>query len=167
MKEIILTQNQVALVDDADYEWLNKGKWYAQRSRQTFYAKRLISTGYKAMHRVILGLKPGDKRQCDHIDGDGLNNQRSNLRVCTHGQNQHNRRSYGGTSKYKGVCFERSHRKWGAYIYVNKKNIRLGSFDLESDAARCYDGAALKYFGEFALTNKMIELSLSDGERLL
>lgn len=106
------------------------------------------------MHRVILGLKPGDKRQCDHIDGDGLNNQRSNLRVCTIQQNSQSRKKQKGTtSKYKGVSFDRQHRKWQVSIRVNHKHIHLGRFRSESAAARCYNKAALKYFGEFALTN--------------
>ena len=160
MKQIILTQNQVALVDDTDYEWLNQWKWHANKTRgrhKSFYAKRWASTGTgrEAMHRLILGLQPGDKRQCDHIDGDGLNNRRSNLRVCTAQQNQQCKRNlYEGTSEYKGVCWDRWRRKWVADIQVNYKHIRLGSFDSESDAARCYDRAALKYFGEFALTNE-------------
>lgn len=155
MKEIILTQNQVALVDDADYEWLNKRKWCANKTRahHTFYAKRYTKGKMECMHRVILGLKRGDKRQCDHIDGNGLNNQRFNLRVCTIQQNQQCKRNLKGTSKYKGVSLNHGCRTWGVRIQVNYKRIHLGSFHSESDAARCYDKAALKYFGEFARPN--------------
>lgn len=111
------------------------------------------------MHRLILGLQLGDKRECDHRDGNGLNNQRSNLRVCTRAQNNRSgRKLRGGTSKYKGVCWHRHRHKWMSYIRLNGKQTFLGYFNLEADAARTYDVAALKYFGEFALTNKMLGL---------
>lgn len=160
MKEIPLTQGRVALVDDANYGWLNQWKWCAARAscQYLFYATRNVRTSghryYEHMHRAILGLQPGDGKQCDHVDGDGLNNQRSNLRISSQTENMHNRRKLiVGTSKYKGVCWYRRERKWRARIRVNRKLISLGYFASETDAALAYNRAARKHFGDFALLN--------------
>ena len=162
MKQIQLTQRKVALVDDADYEWLNQWKWSAQHSANNWYVIRTIWKNGKAttirMHRLIMGLKLGDKKQIDHIDGNGLNNQRDNLRFCSHCQNlQNSEKHYDEdthTSPYKGVSWsENNFGMWTAHIRVNKKQLFLGYFYDELDAAAVYDYAALKYFGEFALTN--------------
>lgn len=161
MRTIPLTQGKIALVDDSDYEWLNQRKWYAARDRYTFYVLRGArhKCTSEQMHRLILGLQPGDKRQCDHIDGNGLNNVRSNLRVCTVTQNQRSSRKLrGGTSKYKGVFWNYANSKWLSAIRTNKERIYLGSFDSEIDAARAYDIAALKYHGDFSVTNEMLGL---------
>lgn len=161
MKQILLTQGRVALVDDANYERLNKYKWHTKTYPHLFYAIRTIGTPVcrhnECMHRIILGLRPGDGLQCDHVDGDGLNNQRSNLRVCSRNENQYNRRKRSpGSSKYKGV--RRDRRWWRVDIQVNKKSIYLGRFDSELMAALAYDEAAKKYFKGFALTNQMLGL---------
>jgi len=161
MKTIPLTQGKFALVDDADYEWINQLCWHALQpgSRRTFYATRTVRMGKgkrkrEWMHRLILGLQPNDKRQCDHIDGNGLNNVRSNLRPCTNQQNHQSQRKWkAGTSKYKGVWWRSDVHKWQSYIRVNLKLIYLGYFDSEADAATAYNEAALKHFGEFALLN--------------
>lgn len=173
MKQIPLTQGKVALVGDADYNWLNQWNWSAHKDHKTFYAMRNIimssrsesrRTGQRRMisvlmHRVILGLQPGDEMQCDHRDGNGLNNRRSNLRFCTAMQNGQSRRNQKmGTSRYKGVCWHRGEGKWYSQIGVNKKRIYVGSFDSEVAAAQAYDAAALKYHRNFALTNEMLGL---------
>ena len=162
MKQIQLTQGEVALVDDSDYEWLNQWKWYATQDRHTFYAIRTTgrrqNRSAQLMHRLILGLRPGDKRQCDHIDKNGLNNQLSNLRVCTLSQNPQYQKKKAGTSRYKGVYWHCSYHKWYSHIRVKGKNVHLGSFNSEIDAARSYDVAALKHHCEFAMTNKMLGL---------
>ena len=166
MRTIDLTQGKVALVDDADYEFLNQWKWHAgtQGSLYTFYAIRQLSVAggkqrHELMHRLILGLKPSDKRQCDHRDRNGLNNQRSNLRACTRTQNQQSsRKRTGSTSRYKGVCWDSNGGKWRSQVYVKKRQIHLGCFVSETDAARAYDAAALRYYGSFAITNEMLRL---------
>ena len=161
MKKIPLTQGKFALVDDADFEWLNQHKWYAHKSGSyyTLYATRKVCLDNhkrikEKMHRIILGLQPGDKQQCDHIDRNGLNNQRSNLRICTVAQNQQNsKKRRGCTSKYKGVHWHSDIEKWHSSIWVNKKSIHLGYFDLETDAGLAYNNAAPKHFRNFAAPN--------------
>jgi len=160
MKEINLTQGQVALVDDEDYEELNKYKWFAHDNYGwTFYARR---TGRKAdgkryliqMHRVILNA-PKDMF-VDHIDSNGLNNQRSNLRLCTNQQNNRHARPYSnGSSKFKGVCWHKRIKEWQANIRIDGKLKHIGYFKNEKDAALAYNVKALEYFGEFALPNEI------------
>ena len=162
MKEIQLTQGKVALVDDQDYEVLAQHKWYAYKDWRTWYARWHMPTvaGKRTvvlMHRVIMGAAPG--QQVDHWDGDGLHNWRKNLRYCTTAENQHNQRhkQAGSTSHYKGVCWHKNAGKWAARIKVNYKRIWLGLYGLESDAARAYNAAAVKHFGEFASLNEIGE----------
>ena len=160
MKRIPLTQSKFALVDDADYDSLRQYRWLTEKGRFTCYAARYshrfagknISV---KMHRQILGLSRGDKRQCDHRDHNGLNNQRSNLRICTHQENQHNQRrqTRRKSSRFKGVCRVRRRHKWQAQIKYDNRDIYLGYFSDEIDAAKAYDDAARQYFGEFARPN--------------
>src|SRR5690606_17270138 len=105
------------------------------------------------MHRLIMGVEKSSKPMVDHIDGNGLNNCRSNLRLATHSQNLQNADSRRGTSKYKGVYFSKQLQKYRAKIIVDKKEIMLGSYINEDDAARAYNYAAIEYFGEFARLN--------------
>lgn len=163
MKEIFLTQGQVALVDDADYEWLNPWKWRAQRQRAgNFYAvrwspqkkgKRFLVT----MSRQILGLGYGDKRQADHQNHNTLNNCQSNLRICTRRENTMNKKLRSNTtSQFRGVYWNKQRNKWRASITTKRETKNLGSFDVEKDAARAYNKAAKQSFGEFALLNVII-----------
>jgi len=152
-KLISLTQGKVALVDDADFEWLNQWKWHACKGTRTYYAKRESPT--ILMHREILGLKFGDGIETDHRNGDGLDNRRENLRKCTNAENCHNRVHLCSrkSSIYKGVNWDKRKQKWQARTRYEGKSIFLGYYDSEIDAARAYDRAALKYFGEFAKPN--------------
>lgn len=157
MKEIQLTQEKVALVDDDDYKWLSGWKWYAQCSRgERWYVVRNLNPGRILMHRLILNPPLG--YECDHIDGNGFNNQRGNLRVCTTAQNQYNQIPQNGvSSKYKGVSRHKPARKWRVKIRLNGKQIHLGVFHSEIDAAKAYNQAAIKYFGDFARLNVIKE----------
>ena len=153
-----------AIVDDADYEWLNQFKWSCVRSKSgTYYAVRNNTSNNKEgqnilMHREILGLSHKDGKITDHIDRNGLNNQRSNLRTCTATQNQQNQRprqAKGESSKFKGVFWRKAREVWVAQIKVNKKRRFLGYFDSEIEAAEAYNRAAIEYFREFAVLNKI------------
>lgn len=161
-KEIPLTRGQVAIVDAADYEWLSQFKWYAvapngKHKDGKFYAVRHVfrDDGKRTllkMHREILGAEPGV--DVDHVDGNTLNNQRDNLRLCNRQQNTFNSRGQkNSVSKYKGVSWHKHTRKWFAQIGVNGKNIFLGYYDTPEEAARARDTASLKYQGEFAYLN--------------
>lgn len=158
MKTIVLTQSKVTTVDDDVYEWASKFKWYAFKSRRTFYAARADYQEGKRARTVFLHieiLKPEGGLKTDHKDGDGLNNARDNLRVATHTQNQQARHALKAdkTSKFKGVCLRKDINKWQASIRNLGKLISLGCYGCEEDAARRYDAAAIKYFGEYAVLN--------------
>jgi len=154
MPQIELTQGKYAIVDTADFEYLNQWKWYAIKARATFYAVRNVgrSPFQKRvwMHREIMNTPV--EMDTDHRDGNGLNNQRRNLRVCTNTQNQANKsKQTNNTSGYKGVFW--NNEKWQARICVEGKKIHLGHFSNVEDAARAYDSAAKNLYGEYARTN--------------
>lgn len=157
MKEIKLTRGMVALVDDADFEYLSQFKWQAYPGGATWYAQRttLGPIGRCVqMHRDVMVAPKGIP--VDHIDGDGLNNQRSNLRFCTQAENMRNRRKQPGTSSvYKGVTWDRDKHLWVAQIQTRGKTYKLGRFSCEEDAARTYNEAASRLFGEFARLNQL------------
>ena len=162
MKVIYLTQAQIALVDDRDFELLNKRKWCILKSGRDFpYAVRWEwNKEYKRsflilMHRAIMDLNYGDKKQVDHINGNGLDNRRTNLRICTITQNRRNSAPFIGTSKYKGVSWSNHKKKWRVQIFYGGRLKHLGYFDIEEIAAQIYNNAALKHFGEFARLNKI------------
>jgi hypothetical protein len=159
MKEIKLTQGFVALVDDEDFERVNAYKWQVLIGRSNVYARHTSSIDRKdiLMHRFILGVT--DKAsKVDHEDHYGLNNQRYNLRSATNQENCFNQRaSSDNTSGYKGVCWKKGRNKWVAMIRLNGKLLHLGYFISIEDAARAYDTASVKYFGEFAFTNMMAQ----------
>lgn len=172
MKQIPLTQGKFALVDDTNFDWLNQWHWHANKFEQTYYAARNIRKGKDNycvfMHREILGLKRGDDVESDHRNGNGLDNRRQNIRRCTIAENQHNQRPrIGCSSKFKGVHWHKNYNKWQSLIRCCKdKRVYLGRFDNEIDAAKAYDKAAKKYFGEFARTN-FEKINYADDANLL
>lgn len=156
MKEIQLTQGQVALVDDQDYEFLSQWKWYAQKDRYTYYAVRRDGKKRMKMHRQVLGLGYDSNLVGDHRDHNGLNNQRSNLRVATKSQNAANRLSRkNSTSKYLGVSIDRLGKSWQVHVVKGKAQKYVGLFDNEESAALAYNKAAAEIHGEFASLNKI------------
>jgi hypothetical protein len=155
MKEIPLTQGKVALVDDSDFERLSKYKWFATQNRKNgnWYARTTIMTkdtkcGHTSigMHRMILG---DEFKVIDHKDGNGLNNQRLNLRGCSYAQNQMNK-CIARTNKtgYKGVFF--NGKKYVAKVGVNRRSIHLGTFSTAIEGAKAYNQYVNTHFGEFA-----------------
>ena len=166
MIEIQLTRGYVAIVDDEDAD-LAQFKWSAKEKKKqnSVYAQRTVywrdDNGKRlqkseVMHRVILGRKLEKtltrSELVDHIDRNGLNNTRSNLRICTDQQNSFNRkRPVTNTSGYKGVVFmpPNPNKSWGAYICANGKNKFLGSFTTPEAAHEAYCKAAQEYFGEY------------------
>lgn len=157
MREIKLTQGKVALVDDSDFDFLNQYKWYARKDGKNFYANRHKRIEGKlttiTMHGALVEYQPGT--EIDHKDGNGLNNQRSNLRLCTRIENQRNSRPMCNKthSRFKGVSWNRRHNRWRARVTSDNITISLGCFETEIEAAIAYDQAAKKLHGEFARTN--------------
>lgn len=156
MKQIKLSQGKVTLVDDEDFDFFNQWKWDSQKSRNTYFAKRYARIKEKfsertiLMHRVIMKTPQG--MVVDHIDGNGLNNQRSNLRNCSNTENLRNQRiNKNNTSGAKGVS--RNRNKWMASIRINGKQKNLGRYTDKKDAVIAYNEAAKKHYGEFALLN--------------
>lgn len=161
-KKIPLTQGFVAIVDAADYEWLSQWNWAILKRGPLLYAKRnaWLGDGKRRsvqMHRLVLGLTD-PSIHIDHIDGNGLNNTRGNLRICTQQENMRNRRlNSNSTSGYKGVSWYKDRAKWHAQIVVNGKYHHLGHFITAEEAARAYDAAAIELHGEFARLNFEVE----------
>ena len=166
MKEILLTQNQSTFVDDENYVKLSKYKWFAQQSRDSYYAGRKSprdKSGKQTtilMHRIIMECP--SNMQIDHINHNTLDNRKQNLRVCSQSQNNMNQILQKNTSsKYKGVCLIKSEYKetvytyWQANIVINKKQLYLGIFKSEINAAKAYNRKARELFGEYALLNNI------------
>lgn len=161
MKEIIINsekhRTKTVLVDDDDYEFLIQWKWCLAIRKRAVYAKRRCGKGTVFMHRALLNIN--DKKLfADHRDANGLNNQRSNLRIATSSENNHNRRSFG---KYKGVqknvkkYKDKTYIYWMAKIGINNKILHIGMFKSEIDAATAYNQKAIELHGEFANLNNI------------
>lgn len=157
MKIIPLTKGQSALIDDQDYDLVKGYNWRVLVNTRNLYA---ITNGWIngkrtaiLMHRLLNGFP--HKMCVDHKDGNGLNNTRANMRVCTYSQNLGNRQraNKNKTSQFKGVSWNSEHKVWIASIQCNKKQMNLGKFPSEVEAAKSYDAMALKHFKEFSYTN--------------
>ena len=158
MKHIKLTQGKHAIVDDCNYDWLSQWKWYALRHRNTYYAVRHSSVNHDEtiwMHRAILGLIINDGKKSDHKNGNGLDNRRHNLRVCTNAQNRYNTHAVRGISKHKGVYWHKQCEKWCARTRFMGQNVYIGLYKDEDDAGKAYNAKAIELFGEFACINNI------------
>ena len=149
IRRIYLTHGLYAMVDAADFKELNKYKWCATRRAGKVYAMATINGKPVLMHRFLM--RPRKGYQVDHIDGNGLNNCRWNLRICTAAQNQANRRPCGGSSRFVGVC--RRGDKWEAWFKHKGEWFTLGRYDDEIQAAKARDRKAYAVNGEHAYLN--------------
>ncbi len=163
MKSIPLTHGMVALVDDADYEFLAQWKWHAQHSHGDFYAVRTANLPggkrvHVRMHRLIVGAE--GKVIVDHRNHVTLDNQRHNLRIGGQtGNNANARLRKDNTCGFKGVYFDSQSQVWRGELRKNGQRMIKGSgFATPLEAAKAYDAAAIAHFGEFALTNKQLGL---------
>jgi len=156
-KQIQLTQGKYALVDNSDYEDLSKYKWYAYKCGKNYYAARSVRIkGTKKKQTIIMHsliAKTPDGMVTDHINGNGLDNRRENLRICSHRENICNCKPRSGFSRFKGVSWNVLLKKWRARICYKGKKISLGCYQKEEEAARAYDLKASEWFGEYAKLN--------------
>jgi hypothetical protein len=155
MKEIQLTQGKVALVDDEDFERLDKFKWHynakgdARRNGPRGKGKREVIL----MHRIILDAPRG--LEVDHINRDTLDNRKCNLRLCNRVENCRNKtKQSNNKSGYKGVSWH-TDGKWQVQICISGQRLHLGRYDCKHEAARIYNKAAIEYHGEFACLNEI------------
>jgi len=140
VKKIVITNGLSAEVDDEDFEKLSPFKWYGYKNHRTHYAMRKIRLFGKSisvlMHRDICG--PSEIEIVDHIDGNGLNNQKNNLRISSTRQNLQNQKNRRKKSKYPGVSWHSRNKKWYARIFINGRNTYLGYFSTEDSAFHAY-----------------------------
>ncbi len=159
MKRILLTQGKYALVDDDDFERVNRWKWCASKTNQGHIAMRKHCFEKNKwvtlkMHRFIMN--PPRNLQIDHKNHEKLDNRKCNLRICTATQNAANQKPRAGySSKYKGVRWREDEKVWVSEIKINRKRIYIGRFKKQLLAAIAYDAKAKELFGEFAYTNAM------------
>jgi len=154
--KIPLGKEMFAKVDPEDYIWLSQFRWHCKTNINAIYAVRTITVAGKSkrifMHRLIMDTPA--HLVCDHINHDGQDNRKQNLRNCTITQNNANSRSArGASSKYKGVSWNKKRQKWAAYIKKDKKQTRIGFFEDEVEAAKAYDLKAKELFGQYAQLN--------------
>lgn len=164
MKEMRLSDWKIAMVDDEDflriqdrgYAWMwSPKKKGSKLGCVTSNNKNLPGPSHLKLHRFVMNAKPG--QMIDHIDGNTLNNQKTNLRFCSHSQNNANKRlSQESKSGFKGVSWCSCTNLWRARIKQNGSSFTLGRFKNKIEAAICYDSEAIKRFGEYALTNKRL-----------
>jgi hypothetical protein len=154
IRAIKLKQGSIVIIDAEDYDLISQWKWHYNNG----YAARVIRDKDKKllkiiwMHRIIN--RTPDGMETDHVNGDPLDNRKSNLRSCTHAQNLRNQRAQKNrSSKYRGVVFDKENKKWRALIKLSGKRYCLGRYLSEHDAAIAYNKAALNLFEEFAYQN--------------
>ena len=152
MKNIKLSRNKFAIIDDCDFDTINSLKWYCTNAGYAVHdnPERTI-----LMHRIILDAPEG--LEVDHIDGNPLNNQRNNLRLATHQENIRHRANLNknNSSGVTGVSWFKRDKKWRARIFVDGKEISLGLFNDKHDAITKRNEAVKRFYGQFAHLNKI------------
>jgi len=164
--EVPLTQGHVAQIDDEDATLVLSRKWRLCRDHRNLYAATHIRMGDRyvsvSLHRFLLDRPEG--KQVDHINGDGLDCRRSNLRIASAAENARNRRPHAGSSvPYKGIG--RQNRRWFAAITFEGVRLHIGSYATPEEAARAYDAKAKELFGEFARLNFSDESADGEADR--
>jgi len=160
MKTIPLTQGKVALVDDEDFEALSAYKWQTERRFDGSWCAVRVGRWDRGRHKVYMPRQimcPPPGVVVIHVDGDYLNNRRSNLRLCTYSEIRQRASSELHSSRYKGVSRHKGSRAWQAAIMKERKCYHLGYFDDERQAAEAYNAAARDLYGEFAYQNVLDE----------
>jgi hypothetical protein len=139
------------LIDDEDAALLSQYRWRVHKYGRRLWYATMHATGETVyMHRLIMA--PTQDQEVDHIDGNGLNNHRGNLRCCSHAENIRNRvKRKDSLNPYKGVY--PNGRKWSARLHIDGRFRRLGNFETPEEAARCYDRAIVEQHGEYARRN--------------
>lgn len=160
MKKILLTQGQIALVDDEDFDFINQWKWYYEKKNRnnTGYAIRTVKINGKRkrlyMHRVLL--KAPDGMEVDHKNMNGIDNRKENIRVCTCLENKrHYSVRRDNRTGIKGVSWDKRRQKYRVQISIKGKRLWLGTYNSLSDATTIYNEAARQYYKEFAYLNKI------------
>lgn len=156
--EVPLTKGKIAFIDAVDFPRVSEWSWCAYEPHDSIWYSRANTANsdggrwYVSMHQFIMQQPPG--YEVDHVNSDGLDNRRCNLRVCIHKENMRNMvRRCLGSSRYKGVSWYARYGCWRAYIVVDAKQSHLGYFSDELQAAQAYDRAAKELFGDFARPN--------------
>ena len=146
---VTLNPKLTVRIDKEDLPLISKYNWYLHKWGNNEYAHSATFSG-RSMHRLVLQAKPG--QIIDHIDGNGLNNEKKNLRIVDHAINMQNRRPCG-KSKYLGVYQDKGRSRWRATLTFNRKTVYLGTYDTEIEAAVAYDKAVVERYGEAGKTN--------------
>lgn len=155
MKKIKLTQGKYALVDNEDYERVNRYKWFAARNnnKNVFYAGRTINKKNLGMHRFILNIF-NSKIKVDHINHNTLDNRKANLRTCSNAENCRNKKPRENRTLPKGVI-ALGENKYKAQIIKDGTKYNIGVYDNPKHAALAYNQKAIELHGEFAYLNKI------------
>lgn len=152
---ILNIKQHAIIIDDEDSDKLSAHHWYPVIFSNGIYIACMLKNPrtIMLMHRFIMGLTHGDIRVIDHINGNTLDNRKSNLRICTQAQNSRNSKfRKSNTSGYKGVTYDKRRDKWVAQIKYNWKHIHLGQFDDPREAYIAYCEGSRKYHGDFGRT---------------